>query len=283
MNPEVTMYTFDTPQPVDLRAEIWQGEIYIHAEERDTTTAELESLHGDAQELIEHTRVEQRGSEVSVLTPKGKSGFFRTRGEIRATIRVPLRSNVQLESASADSDLHGELGDVRIASGSGDVRIEFGEDIQVRTGSGDVDIVTAAGRCDTKCGSGDLKVETIGGDADMVSGSGDVILGHAAQSLKVKTGSGDIVVREAGEMIDAMAGSGDLRVKRFEHGKLRAKTGSGDIQIGVADGTAAYLDITTVTGDVRSSLDASDAPSDGDQTVELSIQSGTGDVVLQRA
>lgn len=283
MNPEVTMYTFDTPQPVDLRAEIWQGEIYIHAEERDTTTVELESLHGDAQEIIEHTRVEQRGSEVSVLMPKGKSGFFRNRGEIRATIRVPLRSNVQLESASADSDLHGELGDVRIASGSGDVRIEFGEDIQVRTGSGDVDIVTAAGRCDTKCGSGDLKVETVGGDADLVSGSGDVVLGHVAQSLKVKTGSGDIVVRDAGEMIDAMAGSGDLRVKRFEHGKLRAKTGSGDVQIGVADGTAAYLDIMTVTGDVRSSLDASDAPSDGDQTVELSIQSGTGDVVLQRA
>ncbi len=283
MNPEVTMYTFDTPQPVDLRAEIWQGEIYVHAEERDTTTVELESLHGDAQELIEQTRVERRGSEVSVLMPKVKSGFFRSRGEIRATIRVPLSSNVHLQSASADSDLHGELGDVSIASGSGDVRIEFGENIQVRTGSGDVDIVTAAGRCDTKCGSGDLKVETVGGDADMVSGSGDVVLGHVAQALKVKTGSGDIVVRDAGDLIDAMAGSGDLRVKRFEHGKLRAKTGSGDVQIGVADGTAAYLDIMTVTGDVRSSLDASDAPSDGDQTVELSIQSGTGDVVLQRA
>ena len=74
-----------------------------------------------------------------------------------------------------------------------------------------------------------------------------------------------------------------MLVRRIDHGRLKAKTGSGDITVGVADGTAAYLDIATVTGDVTSSLDASEAPSDGDQTVELIIQSGTGDVVLQRA
>ncbi len=102
-------------------------------------------------------------------------------------------------------------------------------------------------------------------------------------TLKIKTGSGDIIVKHAGDGVDAMAGSGDLLVRRIDHGKLKAKTGSGDITVGVADGTAAYLDITTVTGDVTSSLDASDAPGDGDQTVELIIQAGTGDVVLQRA
>jgi hypothetical protein len=39
----------------------------------------------------------------------------------------------------------------------------------------------------------------------------------------------------------------------------------------------------TVTGDVESELDGSEAPIDGDLTVEISAQTGSGDVVLQRA
>jgi hypothetical protein len=39
----------------------------------------------------------------------------------------------------------------------------------------------------------------------------------------------------------------------------------------------------TVTGDVTSDLDSTDGPTNGDRTVDINIQSGSGDVVLQRA
>ena len=97
-----------------------------------------------------------------------------------------------------------------------------------------------------------------------MAGSGDVSIDSVGGKLNVKTGSGDLTVTSAGRTVDAVAGSGDVLVKRVEQGSLRMKTGSGDVSVGVATGTAAYLDIMTVTGDVSSDLDASDAPSDGD-------------------
>ena len=285
MSRETTMHTFDTPNPVSLKVELWQGEIIVHANDTTTTTVELEPLRGDAaaQEIIDSAKVEQRGDEILVLMPKIKSGLFRSRGEVRATITVPAMSKARMETGSADVETHGELGDTRVASGSGDVELDIVGNAELRTGSGDIEANIVRGTCNVKCGSADVNIETIGADCDIVAGSGDVILGQVTGVLKVKTGSGDIVVKQAGDGIDAMAGSGDLLVHRVDHGRLKAKTGSGDICVGVADGTAAYLDIMTVTGEVTSSLDASDAPLDGDQTVELIIQAGSGDVVLQRA
>jgi DUF4097 and DUF4098 domain-containing protein YvlB len=279
------MYTFNTPGPVDLRVELWQGEVNVVAEDTDTTTVELTPLRGDAaaREAIENARVEQRGNEIVVLMPKTKGGLFRGRSEIQAEIRVPTGSNARIETASADIETEGVLGDIRASSGSGDVSIEAGGDVEVRTGSGDIRVSTVHGTCTIKCGSADVRVETVHGDADVAAGSGDVVIDTVAGSLKVKTGSGDILLQTAGHTVEAMAGSGDLLLKRIEQGRVRVRTGSGDVQIGVADGTAAYLDIMTVTGDVTSDLDGSEAPTDGERTVDINVQSGSGDVVLQRS
>lgn len=132
----------------------------------------------------------------------------------------------------------------------------------------------------------DIIVEVPKGKGGLFRSRGEIratITVPTGSRAKLESSSAD--VKTDGELGDTSvaSGSGDVLVRRVDHGRLKAKTGSGDITVGVADGTAAYLDISTVTGDVTSSLDASEAPSEGDQTVELVIQSGTGDVVLQRA
>jgi DUF4097 and DUF4098 domain-containing protein YvlB len=285
MTTEATMYTFQTPNPVDLRVELWQGRVKVVADDTDETTVELLPVRGDsaAREAIENARVEQRGNEIVVLMPKAKGSLFRARAEIEATIHVPSNSNATIETASADIETHGVLGNVRASSGSGDVSIEHTADLDVRTGSGDIQATTVDGSCNVKCGSADVKIGSVAADADIVAGSGDVVIDSVGAKLNSKSGSGDLILASAGHTVDAMAGSGDLLVKRIEQGKVKMKTGSGDVLIGVASGTAAYLDIMTVTGDVTSDLDASEGPTDGDRTVDINVQSGSGDVVLQRA
>lgn len=282
---ETSMHTFSTPTPVTLRVELWQGEVVVHARDTATTTVELEPLHGDSstQDLIDGARVEHSGEEILVLLPKARTGFFRGRGEVRATITVPAWSAARIETGSADVSTDGKLGETNISSGSGDVRIEHAVTAHVRTGSGDIDIDVVEGFCDVKGGSADIEIQRVDGDCSVLSGSGDLSLGRVEGQLKLKTGSGDVVVKEGGDGIDALAGSGDVLVRRVDHGRVQAKTGSGDISVGVARGTAAYLDVNTVTGDVTCSLDAADAPSDDDASVEVLITSGTGDVVLQYA
>jgi DUF4097 and DUF4098 domain-containing protein YvlB len=286
MNQEATMHTFATPGPTNLRVEHWQGRVLIRAEETDTTTVELIPVRRDepaAQDIIDRTIIEQRRDEVVVLMPKVKSTLFGRKGEVEARIVVPLSSNIDVKLGSADLEATGSLGQAKLASGSGDVSLEEVTNLDVKTGSGDVRVGTVSGTVSSKAGSADMTIGTIGKDFDFLTGSGDIEVEQIEGRLRGKAGSGDIEVTRAGVDVDIILGSGDLEIARMEHGKLQAKTGSGDVVVGVANGTAAYLDIMTGSGETRSSLNSTDAPGDGDKTLELNIRTGSGDVVLQRA
>ncbi len=285
MTQDSVRFDFPTPRPVDLKVELNSGMIDITAAETSSATVELEAVHGDtyAQELVANARVEQHGDRISVILPKAKNSLFGRKGQVRASIVVPLDSSLRIDTSSADVTGHGRLGAANINSGSGDVELADIASGDVKAGSGDVEVDAVAESIKVKTGSGDVSVGSIGGTGEISAGSGDVVVGDLADAIKVKTGSGDIVIKSGGEHIDVMAGSGDVALKRVEGGEVIAKTGSGDVSIGILRGTAAYLDIQTVTGDVTSSLDPSGAPGEGDPTVSISVMSGTGDVVLQHA
>ena len=278
-------YVFETPEPVDLKVELSTGEINITAADTSVTTVELEAIHGDnyAKDLIANARVEQHGTKISVIMPKNKGGFFGRKGQVRAKIAIPHESSLKIDTGSADLEARGRFAQANVNSGSGDIEIEQIASGDLKAGSGDVDVENVVASVKVKTGSGDVKLGPIGGSGDIMAGSGDVVLDAVEGSLKVKTGSGDVVVKAGGERVDAMAGSGDLLIQHVNRGEVLAKTGSGDVTIGVAQGTAAYLDIQTVTGDVTSSLDSTESPLDGDATVAINVISGSGDVVLQRA
>jgi DUF4097 and DUF4098 domain-containing protein YvlB len=279
-------YTFDTPGPVDLKVELHNGNIGITSTDDAQTTIELDAAKGDqyARELIADARVEQHGDKVVLIMPKARGGgFFGRKGQVRATIKVPHKSSLRIDSGTADIEARGRYGNANIRCGSGDVELEDIESGDIQAGSGDVEVQQINDSVKVKTGSGDVELGRIGRDGDVSAGSGDVALDSVGGALKVKTGSGDIVIKSGGDRVDAMAGSGDVVVNRVDRGELIVKTGSGDVVIGIASGTAAYLDIQTVTGSVHSSLDNAQAPMDGDSTVTVSVTSGTGDVVLQRA
>ena len=61
------------------------------------------------------------------------------------------------------------------------------------------------------------------------------------------------------------------------------RPGSGEVGVGIAEGTAAQLDLRTGSGSVRNSLQAADGPADGDETLVVRAHTGSGDVVVQRA
>lgn len=285
MTEGTSRHDFVTSGPVDLRVELGTGEIDITSSDTGTTTIELEPMHGDsyAKDLIANARVEQSGDKVWVVMPKSKGGLFGRKGQVRATISLPYESSLKIDTASADVEGRGRFGQVAINTGSGDIQLDQIAAGDLKAGSGDLEVERVIGEIKVKTGSGDVTLGPVGGACEVLAGSGDVSLDSVEGSLKVKTGSGDVSVKAGGDRVDAMAGSGDLVIKEVQRGEVFAKTGSGDVMIGVAVGTAAYLDIQTVTGDVRSSLDSTETPLDGDATVAITVVSGTGDVVLQRA
>ena len=79
------------------------------------------------------------------------------------------------------------------------------------------------------------------------------------------------------------SGSGDLIVRRAASGSVRANGASGDISIGIEEGTAAWLDVSTVSGRVSQELGESEAPRADQQRVEITAHTVSGDLRVHRS
>ena len=69
----------------------------------------------------------------------------------------------------------------------------------------------------------------------------------------------------------------------YDAGSASLKTGFGEIEVGIASGTAAKLDASTSFGRVRNQLEAADGPQATDETLDLRARSSYGDIVVRRA
>jgi len=279
------MHSFQTPNPIRLNVHLPKGRIMVVAEETTETRVELTAIHGDtaSNAWIAGAEVTHNGDEIVVRFPKARLGLFGTGGAVEARIHAPLGSAARLSAGSGRIETAGRLGQVIASAGSGTIRLDDTGEASATTGSGDIAINTSAGSVEAKTGSGRISVGRVGADARITTGSGHAELAEAAGDAKLTTGSGNIEVGQAGDSLEAFAASGNVEIRRADHGRIRAKTVSGQISVGVANGAAALLDISTVSGRVNSELEAAEAPGADELRVELTLSTVSGAVNLARA
>jgi hypothetical protein len=285
MNSESRMHTFQTPTPVRLRVEIPNGRIKVVAEAAETTRVELIAIHGDAtaRAWIADAEVAQNGDEILVRVRKSGLTFLGLGGAIEARVHAPLQSAATLSTGAGRIETSGRLGEVSASSGSGTIRLDDNAAAHARTGSGDIAIASSAGSVDAKTGSGRITVGKVGANAKISTGSGRAELAEAAGEATLNTGSGSIEIDRAGDALEAFAAAGNIQIRRADHGRVRAKTISGQISVGVAKGSAALLDVSTLSGRVNSELETATAPGNDEKRVELTLSTMSGNVYLARA
>jgi len=279
------MYEFHTPEPIRLRLEFGSGDISVEAVDTDRTVVEVSSVRDDdaGREAVADTRVEQRDGDVVIEAPR-RSGFFGREPGLRLRVRLPRRSNLDAKIDSADLVATGQLGAVNIKTGSGDVRLDTVlEEISVQAGSGDVEIERAFGSTRVKSGSGDIRIRAAEGGITALTGSGDIDIDHADAGVQADSGSGDVRIAVAQGDLTLRTASGDQSVSRITTGRLRSTSASGDVHVGVAAGTAAWLNVNSLTGSVHTELDGAEPPEAGEDAAEVHINSVTGAITLVRA
>jgi DUF4097 and DUF4098 domain-containing protein YvlB len=218
------------------------------------------------------------------FVPNRARGLLSHTPELRLDITAPTGTRLNVKSDSADLTARGSFGQSRVATGSGDVSLEgLTGEAQVRSGSGDVHIGSSTGDITVGTGSGTIALGTLTGAATLQSGSGDVTVESVARALSVQTGSGDIEIGRADDDVKAQTGSGDVSVRRVSRGRVRAKAASGDLHVGVADGTPAWLEVKTLTGGVSNDLDTTDPVGADEQYVRLELNTVSGDIEIARA
>jgi DUF4097 and DUF4098 domain-containing protein YvlB len=119
--------------------------------------------------------------------------------------------------------------------------------------------------------------------ASVSTASGDVTLGVLRGAAKFRTASGSLRVGTLEGDLNAQSASGDVTVIAAVRGRISVNTASGGVGVGIAEGTAAQLDLQTRSGSVRNSLQPSDGPAHGDETLIVHARTASGDVVVERA
>ncbi len=278
------MHRFPTPTPPRLTIRFRAGIVEIDTEDVSETIVELHDLHGDTSNgAIAATVIEQRGNDIVVVVPKRFGELFMGSTDLALRVTAPSRTALDIESGSAQITARGEYGTTVVTTGSGAVTIgTVASSARVRSGSGDLRIDSVEGDLDVRSGSGAIDVGSVGGSLSVQSGSGDVRLGTGGTSMRVKTGSGDVSVDSAPDQLHATTGSGDVRVGAVRRGEISVRVASGDIHAGVRSGTAAWLDVRTITGRVSSQLESAAAPGADDEQARLKLESVSGDIELVR-
>jgi len=277
--------TFQTPGDVRLDVRLGSGEIRLEAAETEETTVTLEPLRDNEASVaaVEEARVEQRGDEI-VIDVRGRRRLIRG-ADVLVEIGCPNGASVRAKSGSADIEGHGRFGSVEVENGSGDVQFsEVSGDLEINAASGDVQVASVGGEARINTASGDVQVASIAGDAKVNSASGDVMIREAGGRLEVNSASGDVLVREVSSPVSFNTASGAQTIGTVTQGKVDLKSASGDLKIGIREGSTLWVDARSRSGEVRSELPVSDLPPEGDAPhVELRANSMSGDITVVRA
>jgi Toastrack DUF4097 len=282
------MPTYETPEPISLSFEVRIADIHIVAGERTDTVVEVRPSNPDSQADVTaaaQTRVELVDGRLSVKAPKHWRQFTPRGGResIDVEITLPAGSRVDGEAGVAELRSTGRLGELRYKAGAGAIRLDQTGPLTIRTGAGDISVERAEGPAEIKTGSGAIEVGGVDGSAEVKNANGNTWIGDVAGELRANAANGRIAVDRTGAAVQAKTANGDILLGAVTLGAVVAETAFGRVDIGVADGVPAWLDLDTKFGKVSNELEAAGRPGPGDEAVEIRARTSFGDITVHRA
>jgi hypothetical protein len=280
------MPTFDTPDPITATVHVVSGDVRISAGDRAVTSVTVEptdASNDEDRKAAELTRVEYTEGRLLVRAPKLRSWVPRsTGGSLNVTIELPAGSRVQGSSGLADFACDGPLGECRIKTGIGAIRLEEAGRLSLKTGIGDISVNRATGHAELTAGSGEVRARELESSAVIKNSNGDTWVGLAGGDLRVSAANGRISIEQARGSVVAKSANGDVRLGEAVRSAVVLESKLGDLEIGIPEGTAAWLDVRAIAGRVHNTLEATEAPEASAETVEVRARTAAGDVVIKR-
>jgi hypothetical protein len=282
------MTTFETPTPISVSLDLGVGDIRITASDRTDTVVEVRpsdpASAGDVT-AAEHTQVEYAGGRLLIKAPKGWKHYtpWGGRESIDVAVEVPSGSRVDGEAGVAAFRSTGRLDECRVKTGAGAIHVDHAGAVQLRTGAGDVTLDRAGGRAIVTTGSGALQIGSVDGPTFVKNSNGETWIGEVSGDVRVRAANGKITVDRPRSTVAVKTANGDIVLGAVERGQVVAETAYGKVDIGVAGGVPAWLELHTSFGNVRNGLEPADGPAAGHDSVEIRARSGFGDITIRRS
>ncbi|WP_189545028.1 DUF4097 family beta strand repeat-containing protein [Streptomyces gelaticus] len=279
------MPSFDTPEPISATAHVDAGSIQFSAGDRHDTLVEVRPRDPKRDQDVrsaDQTEVTYANGVLTVRTPKQRNLFGRT-GTVDVTVELPAGSRIDVSGAWAQVLGEGRLGEVRVKTSSGDVRLDTTGPLQLTASHGSITVDRVEGTAEITTSSGSLRVGTVDGPAVLKNSHGTTTVGTVTGDLRVSGANGDIDITRAGGSVVATTAHGTLRVAEVARGSVQLETSYGAIEVGIREGTAAWLDVNSGHGQVRNTLASSEAPEKTEETVEVRARTRHGNIDVRRA
>jgi DUF4097 and DUF4098 domain-containing protein YvlB len=236
-------WEFGVTGPVEATVRVPSGMVTVQAQPTQTAIVKISASDRRGEEAVAAVKVEYEDGRLSIIAPE-PSRFLRSSPKLDVSVTLPPGSVVTADTGSADVRGSGELARLAVNTASGDVR---------------TDLVT--------------------GQVDVSSASGAVRLDRPGRA-NVKTISGGIVITDAAGDTDSQTVSGNVTIDSVKVGKVSVKSASGNITVAVPTGIGVQLDLSTISGKVRSELNQGQV---GQAEAIVVCRSVSGDVTARRA
>jgi DUF4097 and DUF4098 domain-containing protein YvlB len=281
------MPNFETPEPISVTLELGVGDVRITASDRTDTVVEVRpSDEADESDVTaaQQVRVDYTNGVLRVTGPKARAfDFSRKTRSVDVSIELPSGSRVSAQMQVGDVRCAGRLGECRLRTSAGNVWLGRTGPLRLDTSAGHVTADGITGSAEISTGSGKVQIGEVEGTAVVKNSNGDTTIDAVTGDVRVRAANGDIRVERAGAGVDAKTSNGSIRLGEVVRGSVVLGTAMGDLEIGIADGTAAWLEVNTGFGSVRNLMGNATRPEEADETVEVRGRTSYGDITIHRS
>jgi DUF4097 and DUF4098 domain-containing protein YvlB len=232
------------------------------------------------------TTVEFSHGTLTVRSPKsrglGNYIVLGRQGAIDITIEMPELSQVEGSAGYGDIRVDGRLGDTRFKTGAGDIVVDETATLHLASGAGSVAVGHTKGRTEVTT-AGDIRLGAIDGEAQIKNQTGRTAIGEVTGPLRVRSANGDITVDLAHSDVGAKTANGNITIGEVISGSVALGTAAGHLDIGIREGTAAWVEASTGFGRVHNSLETTSGPGPTDKAVEIKARTSFGDIAIHRS
>ncbi|GAA3571866.1 DUF4097 family beta strand repeat-containing protein [Streptomyces osmaniensis] len=277
------MPSFDSPEPISVTAHVAAGSIRLTAGDRADTVVDVRPRDPKRDKDVraaEQTEVTWASGVLTIRTKERR--LIGPSGVVDVTVELPTGSRVDVtDSWSVLGE--GRLGEVRVKASFGDIRLDTTGPLTLTAAHGTVTVDRVEGAAEITSSTGSVRVGTVDGPAVLKNSHGAITVGTVTGELRVSGANGGVDVSRAGASVTGTTTNGSLRVGEVARGEVQLETAIGPIEIGIREGTAAWLDVRSNRGQVRNTLSAAEAPERTEDTVKVRARSNWGNIDILRA
>jgi len=277
------MPTFATPSPIDLAIGLSVGAVEIIATDRTDTVVTVTPTNAAKDTDVrgaEATTVDFDGSRLTIKAPKPRFTIVGPSESIEIKVELPTGSRLTAEMAMGAVRSTGRLGATRIKASH--VALDTTGDLWLRANHGNVEVNAIDGDAEITADHGQIRLGAVSGHATLKASHGSLDIGEAGGEVDAKLSYGDVEIGSALDAVTAKTAYGSIRLREVSNGSISVDSGYGQLTVGVREGVAAWLDLSSKNGRVRNDLAGDAAPTAAEQTVSVRARTQFGDITIQR-